>query len=277
MFGTHFIYCRFFDKLFAFSFDYLFLETLSSVFKSLNNFFNLQFIGIDSFLKGFQFLGWQFFNLRPKVYCSLISNDNIVTYKLRLKFLIKKVFLHNLFLGLELLNKEIYLWTSIYCFSDKESLFLKSLDFYIYILLWKFLKRRHPRRPNTWIYAKYWKNLDNSWYFSIYDFRKNQFFVLQKHLTIISNLNKLPYSLEIYNYVSSSRVNNVWFKKINHFHKDIYYLLWKSQFGLCFSCHNLFENFEITSMKFIIKRYFDRYSFFPRSLLNFSLLHIFCS
>lgn len=278
MFGKYFIYCRFFDKLFIFSLDYVSLETLKNqVFLSLNTSFSLQFVKIDSFLKGFNFFGWQLFSLRPKFYRSLISNDNIVTYKLRLKFLIKKISLYNLFLGLELLNKEIYLWTSIYSFSDKVFIFFKNLDFYIYNLLWKFLKKRHPRRPNTWIYTKYWKNLDNSWYFSIYDFKRNQFFVLQKHLALNNFLYKLPYSFDIYNYTTSRRMNNLWFKKINHFQKDIYYILWKSQFGLCFSCHNLFENFEIKAMKFSTKRYFNNCSSVPNYLFNFSLIHVFCS
>nr|ALP86064.1 RoaA [Phacus orbicularis] len=233
-------------------------------------------IKIHSFLSGIEFLGWYFLNLRSKVYISLISYDNILAYKLRLKFLIKKISLHNFFRGLELLNKEIYLWTSSYGACDNFRFLCKRLDFYVYVLLWKFLKKRHPRRPNTWIYAKYWRSLEGFWYFTVYDFVKKRFFILQKHFSSFTKIYTLPYSFEIYNFIFYRRMINIWFKKINHFNNDIYFILWKTQFGLCFYCKNLFEKFEITSIKFVIKKYFKRNFWGSNYLLNFCLVHNFC-
>lgn len=269
-----FNYFRSFNKTFIFSSDLVLLRKIfKSNLSSLNYLCNLGLEETKSLVKGFNFLGWKSLKFSPSLYMGIISIDNLSSYKFKLKFIIQTICLKNLFSGLDLLNKEIYSWSSFHSFSDNAKNVFKKLDFYVYLLIWRFFKKRHPRRPNTWIYSKYWKNLANVWHFTLYDPIKKKFFVLQRHYCTSYKLYKLPYSYNYFEYLDYKRINYLWFNKFRFFNDDIYSLLWQKQFGLCFRCLNLFEFHEIKQLKFVTMKYFN---VSENKIKNIYLIHDFC-
>ena len=61
-------------------------------------------------------------------------------------------------------------------------LFARELDVYLYRLLWKWAKRRHPRRNNTWIYSKYWKVFGGIWSFYVVNNLNGELTFLNSHV-----------------------------------------------------------------------------------------------
>lgn len=99
----------------------------------------------------------KFFTSPLKLFLLKFMYKSILCYKTRLKSIIINGTNLNLYDLIRKINKEIFYFKSFFNFSLFYIDIVNELDYYLYRLLWKYLKRRHPRRPNTWIYLKYWK------------------------------------------------------------------------------------------------------------------------
>ena len=43
----------------------------------------------------------------------------------------------------------------------------RRVDNYVYLWVWKMIKRRHPKRSTHWLYKKYWTAAGKNWIFSV--------------------------------------------------------------------------------------------------------------
>lgn len=123
------------------------------------------------------------------------------------------------------------------------------MDIYIYKLLWKCVKKRHPRRPSTWIYSKYWKYYIGSWRFFIFDAFLGRFSFLISHSSNQFKIYRLPISFNNFDKLNSLKLNSLWVKKYLISLKGLFKFLWKKQFGKCFFCHKLFNSINLDELK----------------------------
>lgn len=113
---------------------------------------------------------------------------------------------------------------------------LLQLDIYLYRLLWKWAKRRHSRRSNTWIYTKYWKFVSGVWRFFALDELKGGFIFLRSHYSESVVPYSIPVSLDLFDLLNHKKLTLIWEKSLNINSRSIYFKLWRSQKGLCAFC-----------------------------------------
>lgn len=159
-------------------------------------------------------------------------------YKRKIKNLINTMSNYNIDKLLIKLNYEIRDWNqkSGFFFLDHKN--FRDLDLYLYKLLWKFVKKCHPRRSNTWIYSKYWKRSSRIWKFSYYSLVDKKFYFLDSHEYISTNLNYFPFLLNIYKKYNYKILFNILFYKSRVFFKGVNKVLYYKQKGLCKYCLN---------------------------------------
>lgn len=167
---------------------------------------------------------------------------------------------------LNILNQEIEQWAK--CFGKFFSYFLAlSLDVYLYKLLWKFVKRLHPRRNNTWIYTKYWRIFSGLCKFFCFDTLTNRLCFLKSHLIMDKNTNSLPLLLDTPCFLNYRKLFSVSFKKSNSSFSGIYKYLLVKQRGICCICC---KPLEFSSFKFLLQY---RNSV---KICSLSLIHTYC-
>lgn len=86
-----------------------------------------------------------------------LSNSVKIHHKSKLKLLVKDSYNSSIFSLIDLLNKEVDSFVDCFSFLPTYVFLSKELDCYLYKLLWKLMKRRHPRRSRTWVFSKFWK------------------------------------------------------------------------------------------------------------------------
>jgi hypothetical protein len=157
--------------------------------------------------------------------------------KLLLKQLVKRHTNQNINSLIKYLNKRINFWKQKFILLNINKNISKKLDIYLNKLLWKRVKRIHPRRPNTWIYNKYWKYILGTWKFSILD-ERGRFNTLTSYQSnnVINTFNRLPYSfisLEIYDL---RKLLSIYFKFFKNKNFGIKNIMYNKQKGLCYKC-----------------------------------------
>jgi RNA-directed DNA polymerase len=114
---------------------------------------------------GFDFLGWNFRKYNGKLMIKP-SKNSIKKIMETLKTIIH---LHQAKTQTELiksLNPIITGWTNYHKGACAKKIFAQ-LDSYVFKNLWKWAKRRHPRKSTKWIKKRYWQStLFNNWIFS---------------------------------------------------------------------------------------------------------------
>lgn len=134
------------------------------------------------------------------------------------------------------MNLEIQNWCRDYSYFLYKNKSCYDLDLYIYKLLWRFLKRCHPRRSHSWIYLKYWKNISGNWRFIYYDSIKKVFHFLSLHSYIEEDFISFPILLNTFLKKNYKKLFNTLFLKKRPYFKGIHKLLFIKQKGLCNSC-----------------------------------------
>nr|AKL78997.1 RoaA [Euglena viridis] len=245
----------------------------------LVKFFNLRSIKFSkelfithSFYEGFEFLGWKLQKSPFHFLLTQVSKNNIKSYKLELKTLIKKSSNINLFKTLIIINLKIDKWLNSYYLSDFCNDISNDLDLYVYKLFWRFVKRCHPRRSNTWIYYKYWKNLSGSWKFVAYDSLNNRICVLKSHKISMGFSFAFPLMLNIFDKCNDRKIYITLYEKNKRNFSDFYFLIYKKQKGLCFCCH---RSLDFSRLKLV-----NLSSFTTKKKLNvvsnLYLFHLYC-
>ena len=143
----------------------------------------------------------------------------------------------------------------------------------MYKIFWKLVKKRHPRRPHTWIYSKYWKYIKGIWTFFLQDPIFNFPLYLYSNFFFYFKLYCLPSSFFPLLFSNELKLGFIWFLKYSFVLIGILKLLWKKQFGKCFFC-SIF--FEITFLEFP-KVLFLGFSFFKLKVFpEIVLVHKYC-
>ena len=221
--------------------------------------------------QGFEFFDWKFSYWKHKYFYGKLSVNTIRSHKMRLKNIVKNSFDLNTYAMIDKLNYYIFQWTINHNFTDSFWDIWSEMDTYSNKLLWKWARRRHPRRPNTWIYNKYWKSFMGSWKFFSIDSITGNINFLQSHYSLETFIYRFPISLDIYDLTNEKKVKEVCFKKNKDVLKGLYSLLWYKQQGLCFSCKRPFFFFHLGCFKLCKK-----YEGVDNSIFSIFMLHNYC-
>lgn len=243
------------------------------------NFFNLRgiYVKATSFDPGFTFKSFKIndWNLLLSSNNNLllsIHSDTIRNHKRSLKSITKNFIKGNIILLLKEINKSIDQWSANHCFFDSWNNVSRELDLYTYKLLWKSFKKIHPRRSNSWIYSKYWKNFSGLWVFSLYNpLTKNVYFLRSHsmHKYYTSSIN-IPLFLNVFDIFNSLKLNSIIFHRNLDSFSGIFKVLYKKQSGRCACCFKslTFDNCKLISLASLKGT--------SRSMSQFYLYHIFC-
>lgn len=225
---------------------------------------------VSSIYEGSSFFSWDI--LKSKYLCPYInlSKDSIKKYKLVLKTIVKSSYNKSVILLVKLLNIEIQNWVKLHIFSSNWKNLAIELDLYIYKIIWKYVRRCHPRRTNTWIYSKYWKQFSGVWKFFVIDSVKNKIFFLKSHILVGVNTQKVSSSLNAFNLYNSRKILYSLSKKSGSFFSFSFDLLYRKQKGLCTICKKSIWSKRCKLLKYSSnKESFDLFK-------DFSLIHIYC-
>lgn len=250
---------------------------LMNKFLSLRGIFlNEKLLIFESVYQGFDFSYWRFIKTHYNFLLLNISSNFLRKYKLKLKLIVKNNCSKSVIDLIFLLNKQISDWI-VFCSSVPNfNSICFSMDFFLYKLLWKWARRRHPRRPNTWIYSKYWRLVDGKWNFFVLDSSTGQFLFLKSHFSFSSKVYHLPFSLNVFSSLNENKFNSLFFRKFSYKLSGIYYYLWKKQFGLCASCKKFLFINDFSSLKLFYCSSITDDKFY-HGVSSFLLLHKFCS
>ena len=231
---------------------------------------------LRSIYQGICFFDWKFFKTVDNIFSNSISDNLIRNYKLKLKNIIKSYTNSASISFLRILNNEIYNWLLRFSKTFHFGYICSELDFYLYKILWRWAKRRHSRRSNTWIYSKYWKFILGHWRFCLFDTKSGNLVFLRSHS--FSNLKSyfLPTSLNTFDVFNQKKVNYIFFRKFLINLQGVYYLLWKKQYGLCFICGKSLAFSNLVNLKIVFLKS-RRKSLYFNNVSMFVLLHQYCN
>lgn len=230
---------------------------------------------LRSIYQGIYFLDWKFYRSWNNIFINILSDITIREYKLKLKNIIKASSSYSSYLFLKILNNEIYLWSLRIKNSSNFDFICSDLDLYLYKILWKWARRRHARRSNTWIYYKYWKFVLGRWRFCLFDSRSGKVVFLRYHIFSCSKSYILPSSLNIFNVFNQKKIYYIFFHKFLSALEGIYFLLWKKQYGLCFVCHKTLGYSSVVNLKVVFLKSSKR-DFYLNDFSLLVLLHKYC-
>jgi RNA-directed DNA polymerase len=228
-----------------------------------------------SIFNPFYFVYWKFQKLDDRKFIFQTSNTIIRNYKCKLKIFIKNSQNISILQFLKQINFFILKWRAEnnYC-----TLFLiqaAELDIYLYRLLWKWAKRRHPRRSNSWIYSKYWKSFGGIWKFFTVDANNGNLAFLKSHFAFqTKRLYSLPRSFKVFDLDNYQKLNFIWFNKLRLNFHTLYRSLWNRQKGVCFRCFKSISYFDFNNIKIFKSSKFLKIIINPFSQLV--LIHVNC-
>jgi RNA-directed DNA polymerase len=199
-----------------------------------------------------------------------MSLNTISSYKIKLKLIIKNSFSLAVFQLISLVNNSIFFWMNSFTILDCFSDICGALDVYLYKLLWKWAKRRHPRRPNTWIFNKYWKYFSGQWKFFCLKSTTGNVYILKSHFIKNILFLRLPYSINVLNLFNLKKVNKFFFRSFGSFFLEVFKFLWCKQKGICFLCH---RNLVIIDVNSVSLYYLSKNKVL---LSNLALVHSYC-
>nr|YP_009145520.1 RoaA [Trachelomonas volvocina]AKL82433.1 RoaA [Trachelomonas volvocina] len=234
------------------------IESLKGLERILFEFFSIRNLKISEkrlifnfkeLNSGFNLLGINFYLSQSGSCLTKFSIDLIRLHKAKIKGIIKNsnnIDVASLILSI---NKIIIIWSAEYNCINSFWDVCGELDVYVYKLLWKWAKKRHPRRNNKWIYSKYWKVFLGNWKFFSYENNKGNIVYLRSHYFPNTSFHHLPLYTNLYDILDSTKLANSYFNKFKNLFSGIYRILWKKQNGCCFLCKKPFFFVTITSIK----------------------------
>jgi len=249
------------------------LENLIKIFmlKQGINYNNYHFV--RTILNNLNINGYKFFISPYQFLFSIIDSDFKKIYKTKLKNLIKSSYNLSIVDLIKLLNIEINLWRQFSNFQTSEKLVSYELDIYLYKLLWKFIKRYHPRRTNSWLYDKYWKCFSGIWRFSFYDSISSNVYFLNFHYSLKKEFSYLPLLMSMFESGNYRKLFCVLFHKSLPNFKGLNRLLFIKQNGLCNICFKQLNIFNFKLVKsyntFVVTKKYSHYFFLTHSYCKY--------
>lgn len=228
---------------------------------------------VKSVYSGFCFKDRSFYKTSRNVVFSFINFLEIRRYKYKIKALVKGSHNFSCFRLIKLLNSHISLWSEKFKSTSFYDSLALSLDFYLSKLLWKFCKRFHPRRTNSWIFERYWINISGRF----------KFFSLNplngKNIFLISHISDFDYtkcslrSVSNFEFRDKGKFYYDWFSQLRTSFRGVYGVLFDAQRGVCPCCNKLFLAFDLSRLRIFYASSFSNYS---GSNLKLLLVHACC-
>lgn len=109
---------------------------------------------------GFHFLGWNFKKSKNGIVLCNISKQSIKDYKIKIRGIVKNSKNKTTSTLITELNSVSRIWFNNHFCATNILPVLNHTNQYLYKLLWKWVRKRHPRKSHFWIYDHYWKILD---------------------------------------------------------------------------------------------------------------------
>lgn len=109
---------------------------------------------------GFHFLGWNFKKSKNGIILCNISKQSIKDHKIKIRGIVKNSKNKTTSTLITELNSVIEIWYNNNCYATNIWPVWNQTNQYLYKLLWKWVRKRHPRKSHLWIYDHYWKMLD---------------------------------------------------------------------------------------------------------------------
>jgi RNA-directed DNA polymerase len=191
---------------------------------------------------GFDFLGWTFRKAKNGFLLRLISEEAQKSHKAQLRDLVKNSKNKPPSALISDLNPVIRGWCEYHrCCTNIWSTWGKTNQ-YLFQLLWKWVRNRHPRKSRMWLYDKYWRYVDK---------RKTFVAALGKDLTHykmtpyrFSNLkiHRIAGDTNVYLKHTQEYIRKVWFKKEVGRETGLRQTLWRRQKGICPNCNLVVPN-----------------------------------
>lgn len=236
-------------------------------------------VGVKSTLvynifNGFSFAGWKFLFFHNKKVLNLVSLEEIRAYKRVLKYLVTKFNSSDVFLLLKKINSLIFEWVSNRNLGNYPWDISNELDIYLYKLIWKFVRKRHSRKSNIWVYNKYWKFLSDKWRFFIVDKITGNLLFLRSHNSGTYKIYRLPAFINFFDSLDNEMYYAYWFNDFSIKNWGIYKTLFLSQHGICPICKknfNLKSFFLIKICKLLLPK------FGTNKISSLVLIHNYCS
>lgn len=179
--------------------------------------------------EGFDFLGWTFRKFKGKLIVKP-SKKSIKTFVSSLsETILKRGKAWKQEVLIQRLNQQIRGWTNYHqsvCASEAFA----HIDFVLFNLLYRWAKRRHPKKGRWFVTTKYWhRRGSRSWVFS----EENQELLRVDHISIVRHT-KIRFNVNPY-------IDTAYFvkRKFNHGMKRLsgrFKHIWRNQSGCCFHC-----------------------------------------
>lgn len=270
------IFIRKLDKFLFFSTNIGGINFLNSYLKCFVKFevTNLVIKGnsVNSLYSGFHFLNWFFFKTFITKIHSSVSFFAFRNYKVKIKIFVKQSY--NSFYLVRKLNKHVSWWVKEFKNVSSFNTLSLSLDVYLYKLLWKWCKRFHPRRSNSWIFNKYWKNISGRYkFFSANPLTGDILFLISHNVTSLSSTILLPSCTSSFEFFDKSKFHYDLFKKTKMDFQGIYGILFDNQRGICPCCNKPFFYFSLHDLRILhVSSSFDN----QKSTSRVLLVHNYC-
>nr|YP_010700227.1 putative group II intron reverse transcriptase/maturase RoaA [Euglena deses]WCH63371.1 putative group II intron reverse transcriptase/maturase RoaA [Euglena deses] len=212
---------------------------------------------------------WNFKKSKSGCFIKECSKNYVRSYRRKLKNILKNYKNKSIYQLICIINSKIVEWKIYFKVSKFYKILSSSLDIYLNKILWTFVKRCHPRRTNTWIYNKYWKNFNGTWKFFSIDLTSGKILILMSHhlkgkFKIDYRIHNLLTIFNIYNQKKCFKIN---FKKSQYNFIGIYSILYNKQKGLCAHCKYLLNDKELKLVN-ISKLSYNKYFFSTLFLLH---------
>jgi RNA-directed DNA polymerase len=109
---------------------------------------------------GFHFLGWNFKKSKNGIVFCNISKQSIKDHKIKIRGIVKNSKNKTTSTLITELNSVSQIWLNNHWYATNFLPVCNHTNRYLYKLLWKWVRKRHPRKSHLWIYDHYWKIID---------------------------------------------------------------------------------------------------------------------
>lgn len=279
-FSESFAFFTYKDEIYFFSsglFQLFSFESLLAEFLSIRGIsITPVFLHIYNLFDGFYFSGWRLSLLSLNFVSFDLSRNYLQSYKRSLRL----IFLNTVSIGIDILYllKEINIIISNFlkknCFLDLCWDYFNELDVYLYKLLWHWLKKRHSRNSNSWIYLKYWIFVSGKWRFHCRDNISGKIYFLKSHGLSHTKLYTLPSSVKTRSFLYSDKINRIISKSFRPFFFKLYKFLYIAQNGFCSICKNRINLVSIYDLR--ICKYLTYFGVHENRASKLILVHRYC-
>lgn len=223
-----------------------FLEMRGLIPKTTEKYYNKQLDYIELYF-------WSLVKTNSGKFQLKLRLDTIRKYRRNIKVIIKRNIDKPVYELIKKLNYRISHWMNKVKLEGLYTNDIEHLDIYIYKLLWKWSRKRHPRRPNTWIYNKYWKKILGSWKFFGINNNNGTIILLRSHNTS-RNFSSSTVSC-LFNpflIINKEKLDQIQYNRLKYTTSGLFGVIWKKQIGKCYYCKRILDPLQISEN--IIKR-----------------------